>query len=138
MEGTNGQSGTLPMQSGTGAMGSNQQNLGNQNLGLAGGQASAELDRLAQDFKTFMSDCESLLRNARTLTGQGAEVARTELTRRMDMARDRFGDWRNVAGERAVQYRASTEDYVRREPFKAVGIAAAAGAFLALLMTRRS
>jgi len=137
MEGTNGQSGTLPMQAGTGVFNDRTEGNRTSTAGVSG-QAGADLERLTQDFKAFVADCESLFRNARTLSGQGAEVARVELSRRMDFARERLGDWRNVAGERAGQVRASTEDYVRREPFKAVGIAAAAGAFMALLMTRRS
>jgi ElaB/YqjD/DUF883 family membrane-anchored ribosome-binding protein len=137
MEGTNGQSGNMQTQAG--ARGYNDRREGSQNLGLGNGQGvNADLDRLAQDFRTFITDAEALLRNARTLSGEGAQYARVELSRRMEQARERLDDLRNVAGERAVQVRASTEDYVRREPFKAIAIAAAAGAFAALLMTRRS
>ncbi|HVO90382.1 MAG TPA: hypothetical protein VMV45_17730 [Casimicrobiaceae bacterium] len=103
-----------------------------------GQAAAADFDRLVQDWRAFVSDAEALLRNARTLSGEGAAYARTELGRQMDQARQRFGDLRSVANERAGQMRASTEDYVRREPFKAIAIAAAAGALVALLMSRRS
>jgi ElaB/YqjD/DUF883 family membrane-anchored ribosome-binding protein len=102
-----------------------------------GQAAAADFDRLVQDWRTFVSDAEALLRNARTLSGEGAAYARVELGRQMEQARQRFGDWRVVANERAGQVRASTEDYVRREPFKAIAIAAAAGAFVALIMSRR-
>ena len=128
MEGNNGQS------AGVQSLGSGYNDRSEQTLA----SDTAEYERLVQEFRTFVSDCEALLREARTLSGHGVSVARTELARRMDYARQSFGDWGNRAGQRAGELRASTEDYVRREPFKAIGIAAAAGAFLALVVVRRS
>jgi ElaB/YqjD/DUF883 family membrane-anchored ribosome-binding protein len=44
---------------------------------------------------------------------------------------------RSNANDRAARTRATTEDYVRREPMKALGYAVAAGAVLGLMMSRR-
>ena len=98
---------------------------------------NADLDRLRDDFRSFVADCQTLLRNAGTLSGEGATLARAELSKRMSDAQVRLDDMRRTANDRAMQVRESTEDYVRREPFKALGIAAAAGALVALLMSRR-
>jgi ElaB/YqjD/DUF883 family membrane-anchored ribosome-binding protein len=100
-------------------------------------QVNADLDRLREDFRTFVSDCQTLLRNATNLSGEGAAVARQELSRRMADAQVKLDEYRQQANDRAMQLRTTTEDYVRREPFKAVGIAMATGAIVALLLSRR-
>jgi len=100
-------------------------------------QISADVDRLREDFRTFLSDCQMLLRNATNLSGEGAAIARAELSRRMADAQVRLGEFRETANNQAMRMRTTTEDYVRREPFKAVGIAAAVGAIVGLMLSRR-
>ena len=98
---------------------------------------TGDVDRLREDFRTFVSDCQTLFRNATNLSGEGATLARAELTKRLSDAQVRLDAMRSQAAEQATRMRSSTEDYVRREPFKAVGIAVAAGALAALLLSRR-
>jgi ElaB/YqjD/DUF883 family membrane-anchored ribosome-binding protein len=100
-------------------------------------QANADVERLREDFRTFIADLQTLLRNAGNLSGEGAALARQEMSRRLADAQQRFGDFRQTANDQAMRLRTTTEDYVRREPFKAVGIAAAVGALVALLLSRR-
>jgi ElaB/YqjD/DUF883 family membrane-anchored ribosome-binding protein len=103
----------------------------------ASSAVSADMDRLTRDFRTFISDCEALLKNAQTLSTEGAALARAEITRRMADARVKLVQFKEAAGERAVTARGATEEYVRREPMKAVMIAAAVGAVVALVVARR-
>jgi len=98
---------------------------------------SPEMDRLSRDFRQFLSDCEALLKNAQTLSSEGAAVARAELGRKMADARVKLNELKLSAGERATQARGATEDYVRREPMKSVLIAAAVGAVVALVIAKR-
>jgi ElaB/YqjD/DUF883 family membrane-anchored ribosome-binding protein len=98
---------------------------------------SPDLDQLTRDFRTFVADCETLLKNAATLSGAGATVARAQLSDRMAAAKVKLDAMRMNAGDRAARTRATTEDYVRREPMKALGYALAAGAVLGILMSRR-
>ena len=100
-------------------------------------QVNADIDRLREDFRTFLTDLQTLMRNAGNLSGEGAALARQEISRRLADAQERFGEFRQTANDQAMRLRTTTEDYVRREPFKAVGIAAAAGALVALLLSRR-
>ena len=99
--------------------------------------ASPDLDQLTRDFRTFVSDCEMLLKNATTLSGAGASVARAQLSDKMAAAKVKLDAARVTASDRAARTRATTEDYVRREPMKAIGYAVAAGAVLGMLMARR-
>ena len=55
----------------------------------------------------------------------------------MAAARVKLDAVRSTANDRAARTRATTEDYVRREPMKALGYAVAAGAVLGLMMSRR-
>jgi ElaB/YqjD/DUF883 family membrane-anchored ribosome-binding protein len=98
---------------------------------------SPDLEQLTRDFRTFVADCETLLKNATKLSGAGATVARAQLSDRMAAAKVKIDAMRMNAGDRAARTRATTEDYVRREPMKALGYAVAAGAILGILMSRR-
>jgi len=98
---------------------------------------SADMERLTQDFRRFIADCETLFRNATTLSGAGAQVARAQLSEGMAAAKLKFDAIRMSATDRATRARDVTEDYVRREPIKAIAYAAGAGAVLGLLMSRR-
>jgi ElaB/YqjD/DUF883 family membrane-anchored ribosome-binding protein len=98
---------------------------------------AADFDRLSTDFRAFLGDCEKLLTNAQTLSGEGAAVARAEFVRRMADARVKLDALKTTATDRAARARHVTEAYVSREPLKAIGIAAAVGAIVALVLVRR-
>ncbi len=55
----------------------------------------------------------------------------------MAAAKIKLDAMRMTASDRAAQTRAATEEYVRREPMKAIAWAAVAGAVMGLLMSRR-
>jgi ElaB/YqjD/DUF883 family membrane-anchored ribosome-binding protein len=102
-----------------------------------GKAVAPDLEQLTRDFRTFVADCETLLKNATTLSGAGATVARAQLSDKMATAKIKLDEMRTTASDRAARTRATTEDYVRREPMKALGYAVAAGVILGLLMSRR-
>jgi ElaB/YqjD/DUF883 family membrane-anchored ribosome-binding protein len=98
---------------------------------------SPDIEQLTHDFRTFIADCETLFRNATTLSGAGAAVARAQLSEGMAAAKIKFDAMRMTAADRMQRTRSATEDYVRREPMKAIAYAAGAGAVLGLLFSRR-
>jgi ElaB/YqjD/DUF883 family membrane-anchored ribosome-binding protein len=98
---------------------------------------SPDMERLAQDLRTFIADCEMLFHNATTLSGAGAQIARAQLSEGMAAAKLKFDAIRMTATDRAARARDVTEDYVRREPIKAIAWAAGAGALVGLLISRR-
>ena len=107
------------------------------NIAQMGKAVAPDLEQLTRDFRTFVADCETLLKNATALSGAGATVARAQLSERMAAAKVKLDAVRSNANDRAARTRATTEDYVRREPMKALGYAVAAGAVLGLMMPRR-
>jgi ElaB/YqjD/DUF883 family membrane-anchored ribosome-binding protein len=102
-----------------------------------GKAVAPDLEQLTRDFRTFVADCETLLKNATALSGAGASVARAQLSDKMAAAKVKLDTVRSNANDRAARTRATAEDYVRREPMKALGYAVATGAVLGLLMSRR-
>ena len=98
---------------------------------------SPDIDQLTRDFRTFIADCETLFRNATTLSGAGATVARAQLSEGMAAAKIKFDAMRMTAADRMQRTRGATEEYVRREPMKSIAYAAAAGAVIGLLFSRR-
>jgi ElaB protein len=110
---------------------------GNGNISQRQKSMSPDVEQLTRDFRTFIADCETLFHNATTLSGSGASVARMQLSEGMAAAKIKFDAMRMTAADRAARTRAATEDYVRREPMKAIAYAAGAGAVLGLLMWRR-
>src|SRR5690348_9794758 len=100
-------------------------------------ELSNDVDRLREDFRAFVADCQTLLKNAGNLSGEGAALARQQLSKRMADAQVKLDEYRQVATDQAMRVRVTTEDYVRREPFKALAIAAGVGALVGLLVARR-
>lgn len=110
---------------------------GNGNVSQMAKPLAPDMEQLTRDFRSFVSDCETLLKNATTLSGSGAAIARAQLSEGMSAAKVKFDALKTTATERAARTRSATEEYVRREPMKAIGYAAAAGALVGLLMARR-
>ena len=102
---------------------------------LAG--ASSDSERFLADLRTFVSDADTLLQQAKTLSGTAAVVAREEFERRLAQARTQYDAARAVAVDHAHDYMDRTETYVRNEPWKAIGIAALTGALVGVLLSRR-
>jgi ElaB/YqjD/DUF883 family membrane-anchored ribosome-binding protein len=94
-------------------------------------------DRLARDLQGFVADVEGLIKNAQHLSGEGMSLARAKLEEKVAQAKVKLDGARAAAAIEAGRAMAATEGYVRRQPMKALGIAAAAGAILALLLARR-
>ena len=110
---------------------------GNGNIAQVSKNVAPDLDQLTRDFRAFVADCETLLKNATTLSGSGAAVARAQLSEKMAAAKIKVDAMRMTASDRAARTREATEEYVRREPMKSIAYAAIAGAVLGLLMSRR-
>ena len=60
----------------------------------------------------------------RRCRASGATVARAQLSERMAAAKIKLDAMRMTATDRAARTRAATEEYVRREPMKAIAWAA--------------
>lgn len=92
--------------------------------------------KMSRDLGDLLIDSREMLRLASNVPGEGIEVLRSRLSAHVESLR-------NVLGERqdAVQrhYRVAAVDtrrYVRRNPWRSIGIAASVGFMLGVLAAR--
>ena len=94
-------------------------------------EVSAE--KLAADLRLVISDAEALLRATVGQAGETAAAAREKMQESLESAKLKLG----ALGEEAAERVRAADDYVRANPWQAVGIAALAGIALGLLISRR-
>jgi len=105
------------------------------------GRAMHELDRaggrMAGDFRTMITDGEDLLKAAATVSGEGFAAARRKFEDKLTSAKAALAAASQPAFDKTVEAADATDDYVRGNPWTAVGIAVAAGALLGFLAAKR-
>jgi ElaB/YqjD/DUF883 family membrane-anchored ribosome-binding protein len=99
--------------------------------------SEASKDKLVSDLKLVVSDAEELLRATASQAGEKVAVARERIQASLASAKVKLNDAERAALERAKEAAKVTDQFVHDEPWKAVGIAAAAGFVLGLLIGRR-
>ncbi len=99
--------------------------------------ATQAKEKLAADFRAVMDDIDALT----TATGKEAEgevkALRTRIRERLDDAKEKLADAQHEAVERAKAAATVTDDYVHANPWQAIGVAAAVGLALGVLIGRR-
>jgi ElaB/YqjD/DUF883 family membrane-anchored ribosome-binding protein len=94
-------------------------------------------DKLMNDVRAVMSDAEELLSLASVDATEGARVLKDRLRQNLSKARGSLADLQAVAGEKAKVAGRAADDYVHRNPWRAVGIGAGVGLVVGLLVGRR-
>jgi ElaB/YqjD/DUF883 family membrane-anchored ribosome-binding protein len=94
-------------------------------------------EKLAADLRLVISDAEALLRATAGKAGETADAARAKMQQSLESAKLKLGPLGEEAAEQARAAVRVTDDYVRENPWQAVGIAALAGIALGLLVSRR-
>jgi len=94
-------------------------------------------DRITQNFRDLVNDAEALLKSTAAYTGEGYEAARARVASRIESARGAIYDLEGRALDRYKEASATTETYVRANPWQAVGIAVAVGALVGFIAHRR-
>ena len=108
---------------------------------LAGAGANRDIARskeaLMRDFRNLIRDGEALLRSTSNLSGDAFAEAREQFRVQLANARTRVSAASRVAAEKGRWAALVTDDYVRANPWPAVGVAAGAGFILGTLLARR-
>ena len=92
--------------------------------------------KLAEDLKAVVADAEELLKATANQTGERITAARAKAEISLKAAKARLAEQEGAVMAKTRAAAKATEDYVRANPWKAVGIAAGAGFVLCLLATR--
>jgi ElaB/YqjD/DUF883 family membrane-anchored ribosome-binding protein len=93
--------------------------------------------KLVADLKVVVADAEELLRATASQAGEKVSAARERIQASLATAKVKLTEAERAMLEKTKLAAKATDDYVRENPWQAVGIAAAAGLVLGVLISRR-
>jgi ElaB/YqjD/DUF883 family membrane-anchored ribosome-binding protein len=96
----------------------------------------ASKEKLVGDLKTLISDAEELLKASASQAGEKISVARQKIEQSLVEGKKSLADAEKLVIKKGKEAVDVADDYVRENPWGAVGIAAAAGLVLGLLFRR--
>jgi len=100
------------------------------------GESSGK-ERLVNDFKTLVNDAEELLKATASQAGESIAVAREKIERSLVDGKKALADAETTLLKKSKECAEIADDYVRENPWGAVGIAAAVGLAFGLLLRSR-
>ena len=98
------------------------------------GGSSATLSR---EFHNFVADIEDLIKSSTSLSGEELSKAKEKIQERIGDAKEALESATQGVVQRGRAAAAATNEYVNHEPWKAVGIGAALGLLLGVVIARR-
>lgn len=94
-------------------------------------------EKLSADLRIVIADAEELLRATAGQMGEKAVVARERIQESLRVAKDKLARAEEVMVDKTKAAARATDDYVHDHPWGAVGIAAAVGLVMGMLISRR-
>jgi len=94
-------------------------------------------ERLVDDLAAVLAEAEEMLKRASVETGDKAKDLRSQVETQLLRAKLKLQEIEGEAIDHAKAAARATDDYVHDHPWQAIGIAAAAGLLIGLLMNRR-
>lgn len=94
-------------------------------------------ERLVRDFKAVVTDTEELLKATASQTGEKVAAARVKVEESLTDARKRLTELGEDLTDKAKAAAHKTDELVHEHPWQAVGLAAAVGFLLGMLISRR-
>jgi ElaB/YqjD/DUF883 family membrane-anchored ribosome-binding protein len=98
------------------------------------GEEIVKQDRLVTDLKSLMNDAEELLRATASQAGEKITLARQKIEQSLIEGRKAVADAEQVLVKKSKEAAEIADDYVRENPWSAIGIAAGVGFVLGLLI----
>lgn len=99
--------------------------------------SAANKEKLVSDLKVVVSDAEELLRATAGAAGEKVGELRERFALRLRDAKERLADAEVALVDKTKAAARATDDFVHEDPWKAVGVAAALGLALGVLIGRR-
>ena len=94
-------------------------------------------EKLVADLKVVVADAEELLRATASQAGEKVSLARERIQASLATAKVKLTDAEQALLEKSKLAAKATDEYVRDNPWQAVGVAAVAGLVLGVLISRR-
>ena len=103
----------------------------------AANQLNGQKDKLVADVKAVVSDAENLLKQAKNTSAQSYAAVRAELEDKLAETIVHLQEVQEELKVRARHAARATDAYVHENPWRAIGVVAAAGIALGLILNRR-
>jgi len=94
-------------------------------------------EQLMSDLKTVIQDAEAWLRNGGNLTGEELKAAKAKFEQTISSAKASLGEYQQTVVEKTKEAARVTDEYVHENPWKSVGLGAAVGVVVGMLIARR-
>jgi ElaB/YqjD/DUF883 family membrane-anchored ribosome-binding protein len=94
-------------------------------------------EKLVSDLRIVIGDAEELLKATAQNAGETVAAARAKVQASMNGAKKRLADVGDATLDSAKVAARATDEFVREHPWQAVGIGAAVGVILGMLISRR-
>ena len=98
---------------------------------------SPNVNSLARDTQNVVSEAQELLKTVKDDGMNRLDQVRSTMNTQLETAKEKFGELQSTVQEGAKVAYTSTDTYVRSNPWTAVAVAAAAGAVIGFLASRR-
>jgi ElaB/YqjD/DUF883 family membrane-anchored ribosome-binding protein len=98
------------------------------------GETSTE--RLVKDLRALVADAEELLRATTSQAGEKVAAARQRIEQSLVEGKKALSDAEKVFVDKSKEFADVADDYVRENPWSTIGMAAAAGLVVGLLIRR--
>ncbi|MFL9864346.1 DUF883 family protein [Paraburkholderia fungorum] len=92
--------------------------------------------KIVEDLGVLLADSEEMLRLAANVPGEGVDALRERLRAHIETLQAALGDAQQNAQRRYRAAAVNTERYVRRNPWRSLGMAAGTGFLLGVLTAR--
>ena len=99
--------------------------------------SNSSKEKLVSDMKVVVSDAEEILRATAGVAGEKIGELRERIADRLRDAKVRIADAEDMLLDRTKAAARATDDYVKENPWRAVGIAAGIGLLLGIIIGRR-
>jgi ElaB/YqjD/DUF883 family membrane-anchored ribosome-binding protein len=94
-------------------------------------------DKLVEDFKTVIQDAEELIKVTASQTGDKVTAVRARAEENLREAKRKLDEMGKDVITRGKAAAKATDDLVHEKPWQSVGLAAAVGIMLGMLISRR-
>ncbi|RKP59204.1 DUF883 family protein [Pararobbsia silviterrae] len=92
--------------------------------------------KIREDLRTLIEDSEALLRLTASVSGEQVDVLRERMRARIEQAKQALAEASGVARGKYRVAADNTEQYVRDNPWQAIGIGVGVGLLLGVLVSR--
>jgi ElaB/YqjD/DUF883 family membrane-anchored ribosome-binding protein len=93
-------------------------------------------EKLIDDLKAVVTDAEELLRATAGQAGEKISAIRTRAQDSVRLAKERMSEMQEDLVEQTRELAENADEYVHRNPWQAIGLAAVAGFAIGLMVSR--